>query len=182
MKKWIVALAVAVSLLGTFVATVSANAPVRDTQQLDETFRSRFWSRACGFLVLRHDVGTYSVTLHVANDGGSAREQDSFNTITSTLIAPSTGNSFVDRFGPTKYLYPDGIVLGGAAQLILVGPEQKVPGLPPDVGRVVYNGEIVFIDDNGIPFIDVDPNPVSTNGHFNDIGPVIAAGCAALAG
>jgi hypothetical protein len=171
-------IALGVMLVGTVLsaAVADAAAPVMIVERVDVTFPSHFWTTSCGFSVLRHQVGTARVL--VQQTSGSAFEMDTVSDWTETLIAPSTGKSFVQRHGPVRYQYPQGIFVGAPARLIELGLELSVPGLPAEAGRMVFEGEIVFID-GGIPFIDVT-DFVSSVGHFNDPAAYVAAGCAAL--
>src|SRR3954468_9871025 len=118
MFRWVLGGFAVVASVGVLAGTASADSPIRVLQSGEVTFPSRFWSHACGFLVLKTQTGPFWITVHTAHDGSSAHELDTFNTMKQTLWAPSTGRSFQDNIGPEKYEYPEGIFLGAPALVI----------------------------------------------------------------
>jgi hypothetical protein len=137
------------------------------------------YSAACGFPVILSADGMLDVTVHT-NPDGSVLEQDVFPGLTITVSAPSTGRSFSHVFGPTMYVYPDGVFIGAPAVITSTGVRGDAPGIPPDAGRVVSPGVVVdVIPDLGPITVPTGP-PVSQTGNFEDPAVIVAAICAAL--
>jgi hypothetical protein len=70
------------------------------------------------------------------------------------------------------------VYLGAPAILVFNGVQFMPPGLP-QAGHDVYAGEIVFIDEAGVPFVELT-GLIDERGHFTDIAEYDAAICAAL--
>src|SRR5215471_10904461 len=92
----------------------SASPPMHLRGPLDLSLVSPEYSAACGFEVDLTASGTLDVRFHL-NADGSVREQDAFPGLKITVSAPSTGRSFDHVFGPTTYLYPEGVYVGATA-------------------------------------------------------------------
>jgi hypothetical protein len=138
------------------------------------------YSAACGFPVILSANGMLDVTVHT-NPDGSVREQDVFPGLTITVSAPSTGRSFSHVFGPTTYLYPDGVYVGAPALITSYGVRGNAPGIPPDAGRIVAPGVVVAVVPDVGPITVPTGLPVTQSGNFEDPARVVAAICAALA-
>jgi hypothetical protein len=179
MRKLIVITA-ALAAAATVAGPASASRPIHVRAPLDFTVPSPEYSAACGFAVTVTATGTLDVRVHL-NPDGSVREQDAFPGLRITVSAPSTGRSFSHVFGPTTYVYPEGVFVGAPALITSNGVRGDAPGIAPDAGRVVWPGVVVdVIPDLGPITVPTGP-PLSQHGHFEDAGDITAAVCAALA-
>ena len=166
---------------GVLADASGANPPLHVRAPLDLSAPSPEYSAACGFPVVLSASGTLDVTVHT-NPDGSVREQDVFPGLTITVSAPSTGRSFNHVFGPTTYVYPDGVYEGAPAVITSYGVRGDAPGIPPDAGRVVTPGVVVAIVPDVGPITLPTGPPVAQSGNFEDPADIIAAICAALSG
>lgn len=174
-----IALSLAAIAAAVLAGTSDANPPLHVRAPLDISAPSPEYSAACGFPVVLTASGTVDVTVHT-NPDGSVREQDVFPGLTITVSAPSTGRSFSHVFGPTTYVYPDGVYVGAPAVITSYGVRGDAPGIPPDAGRVVTPGVVVaIVPDIGPITLPTGP-PVAQSGNFEDPARIIAAICAAL--
>jgi len=180
MPKFVV-LTLAVTAAAVLADTSSAAPSLHVRVPLNITAPSPEYSAACGFPVVLSSNGTLDVTVHT-NPDGSVREQDAFPGLTITVSAPSTGRSFSHVFGPTTYVYPDGVYVGAPAVITSYGVRGDAPGIPPDAGRVVSPGVVVAIVPDVGPITLPTGPPVEQSGNFEDPGQIVAAICAALAG
>jgi hypothetical protein len=158
-----------------------ADRPVQVTEELDFTFPSGFWTRMCGFVVFQTVQGTLHVSLHTAPDG-LVREIDTFPSLSFQLSAPSTGGAFSYPLGPVIFEYPDGVYVGAPSVVTTLGLHRRVPGLPAEAGRTVFEGVVVFVDEAGVPVVDFGPPAIVEHGNVNDLTAMIVGACAALSG
>jgi hypothetical protein len=178
MSKFVV-LTLAAVAAAVLADTSGASPPLHVRTPLDVTAPSPEYSAACGFPVILTASGTVDVTVHT-NPDGSVREQDVFPGLTITVSAPSTGRSFKHVFGPTTYVYPDGVYEGAPAVITSLGVRGNAPGIPPDAGRIVTPGVVVaIVPDLGPITLPTGP-PVRQSGNFEDPADIVAAICAAL--
>jgi hypothetical protein len=180
MRKFIVITA-AIAASAALANTSEASAPVHIRAVLNITAPSPEYSAACGFPVVLSASGTLVVTVHF-NPDGSVREQDVFPGLTITVSAPSTGQAFKHVFGPTSYVYPNGVYLGAPALITSLGVQGDAPGIPPDAGRVVTPGVVVDVQPGLGPITLPTGPPVSQSGNFEDPSMIVDAICSALAG
>jgi hypothetical protein len=175
-----IVLTLALAATAVLAGTSRANPPLHVRAPLSISAPSPDYSAACGFPVILSANGMLDVTVHT-NPDGSVREQDVFPGLSITVSAPSTGRSFSHVFGPTTYLYPDGVYVGASAVITSYGVRGDAPGIPPDAGRVVMPGVVVaLVPDVGPITLPAGP-PVAQSGNFEDPARVVAAICAALA-
>ena len=173
-------LTLALAATALVAGTARANPPLHVRAPLSFSAPSPEYSAACGFPVIVSVNGMLDVTIHTNRDG-SVREQDVFPGLTITVSAPSTGRSFSHVFGPTTYLYPDGVYVGASAVITSLGVRGDAPGIPPDAGRVVMPGVVVdIVPDVGPITLPTGP-PIAQSGNFEDPERVVEAICAALA-
>ena len=147
---------------GLLLATTLAHAsPPTMVQYLyDRTVRMPSYSAVCGFPVYRHFHSLVDIKLFTSGDGSQVvREIDTTPGGKTTYFSPvalgGTGGSFDVPFGGhDHYLYPDGVYLGAPALEIMLGNyTMSAPGFPSS-GQVTWQGEIVDIDENGVPFAE----------------------------
>jgi len=176
--------AVAVPLATACLAlapSLEAAPPTHLSLTVDDTFPSRY-TLVCGIPVYRHDSGMVRITLFHDKNGTVIGEIDTVANYKTTLFSPvegGTGRSFTSPSSASlKSTYPDGVYLGAPAILVFNGVQFMPPGLP-QAGHDVYAGEIVFIDEAGVPFVDLT-GLIDERGHFTDIAEYDAAICAAL--
>jgi hypothetical protein len=179
MPKLIV-VTLALAAAGIFAESSGANPPLHVRAPLSISAPSPDYSAECGFPVILSANGMLDVTVHT-NPDGSVREQDVFPGLTIIVSAPSTGRSFGHVFGPTTYLYPDGVYVGAPAVITSYGVRGDAPGIPPDAGRVVTPGVVVAVVPDVGPITLPTGPPVAQSGNFEDPARVVAAICAALA-
>ena len=174
-----IVMAVALGVTAASAGSSLASTPVHVRAPLNISAPSPEYSAACGFPVLLSANGMLSVTVHT-NPDGSVREQDVFPGLRITVSAPSTGGSFSHVFGPTSYVYPDGVFVGASAVITSYGVRGDAPGIPPDAGRIVTPGIVVaIVPDVGPITLPAGP-PTAVSGNFEDPARVIDAICAAL--
>lgn len=178
MAKFI-ALTMTLLAAGALAGTSAANPPLHIRAPLSLSEVSPEYSAACGFPVVLSTDGTLDVTVHL-NPDGSVREQDVFPGLTITVSAPSTGRSFSHVFGPTTFLYPDGVFVGAPAIMTSYGVRGDAPGIPPDAGRVVTPAVVVAIIPEVGPITLPTGPPIAQSGNFEDPARIVAAICAAL--
>lgn len=163
-------------------AAATAGPPVVLTQQIDDTFQSRFWSATCGVPVFIHQEGT--LTARLVGDSKVIHEVDTFPGFKVTVFSPveagGTGKSFSYLLPfPIHFLYPEGTDIGDPAIAIFTGRiDVAAPGGPVIAGRQVLQGTIVDYV-GGIPFVNFTEE-LSTSGRFPDPEAFAAARCAFL--
>ena len=162
--------------------SLEAAPPTHLSLTVDDTFPSRY-TQVCGIPVVRHDSGMVRITLFHDNNGTVIGETDTVANYKITLFSPvelgGTGASFTSPVSASlKSTYPDGVYLGAPAILVFNGNQFMPPGLP-QAGHDVYAGEIAFIDEAGVPFVDLT-GLIDEKGHFTAIPEYYAAICAAL--
>ena len=100
---------------------------------------------------------------------------------TTRCCAPATGNSFSYKFGPARFVYPEGAFIGAPSIVTLTGIHEDFPGAPAEAGRTVLVGEVVFVTPEGVPIVDFIGPTLFEQG--NQLGAESVANlCAALAG
>jgi hypothetical protein len=186
MKKLLVLLcAAAVGALAPVVVAgrvASASAPTRVAFFVDRTVPSPFFTSACGFDVSITLTGVFTGTVFYDQSGAIAREVDTQPGAKESASSTTTGKSFSFPFSTVfHYEYPNGTAPGSQAIVTATGLADKVPGIPADAGRVVFDhATVLFVDTNGIPIVDFGA-PSSTHGHSNSAAAATAAVCSALA-
>jgi hypothetical protein len=180
MRKFVLGCCLIGSLL-VFAPNALAAAPVRESIPVAVTFQSPLYTAACGFPVLVTQAGTLKATLFLDPSASIVHEVDTQPGYKITFSSPATGRSFTYDFAvTTHYEYTDGAAPGSLATVVSAGMVRKVPGIPPDAGRMTFDGTVLFLDAGGVPIVDFGA-PSMVSGHVNDVTASIAAGCAALA-
>jgi hypothetical protein len=177
-----IVLAIGLVALGAVTAVPAAAAePTTFTEVIDVTRLLPRLSATCGFDVYQRFVGTVSAKLFTDRTGSTVRELDISRSARLIWSAPSQGTSFSYPLnGASWYEYPRGGTLGAPATLTITGFQGRVPDLPPDAGRAVFVGEVIFVTPEGIPVVETSPVPVSVTGRTGNLTfPNI---CAELAG
>ena len=153
MSRMLLAVALALATLA------QAAPPTMVEYTIDRTTRMGRFSTACGFPVYRHIHAVLDIKLFTAGNGQQVvRETDTTPGGKATFFSPlelgGTGGSYdVPLGGHEHYLYPDGVYLGAPAVEILVGMyTTNAPG-SPYAGQETYLGEIIDIDENGVPLV-----------------------------
>ena len=180
-RRALIALSTAIVAAATVAGTTLAGTPTHQRFPFNVTAPSPAYSAACGFPVILSAEGMVGVTVHT-NPDGSVLEQDVSPGLTITVTAPSTGRSFEHVFGPTTYLYPNGVYVGASAVISSYGVRGDAPGIPPDAGRVVSAGVVVDIVPGIGPLTLPTGPPVAHTGHFEDPAAIVTAICSALSG
>lgn len=170
MRRLIVGGAV-LALTAGWASPAAAAPPLTVTEPIQFSFEDTELSAECGFTVLVSGEGDISATVI------DAREVDHL-VIRLTFDAPSTGQSYdyVSNLTDT-YDYPEGAVLGAPATVTRTGNLGHDAGVSATAGRLVYDGTVIGITDDGIPLVAIDEH-VSSVGRFPDFD--VAALCAAL--
>jgi hypothetical protein len=177
----LVLMAIVVTSVLAVTSPGDAGAPTRFTDVLDFSFVSSFWTGTCGFPVVQTIQGKVHVELFTAADG-SVREIDTLPSLSFELSAPATGRSFSYPMGPTIFEYPQGAYVGAPSIVTTFGLQRRVPGLPAEAGRTVFEGVVLFLNAAGLPVVDFGPPAVEQHGNVNDLFDMIFGACAALAG
>jgi hypothetical protein len=92
----------------------SAVEPTRLDFEFDRVVLAPATSRACGFAVYHHDVGTGRIVLFGDADGTVVRELDQ-ELSTSTWFSPETGRSFTFPYPARLHTFYEGNDMGDAA-------------------------------------------------------------------
>ena len=93
-------------------------------------FQSGFLTATCGTPVFVTIQGIVHITLRTDRNGVLI-EVDSFADDSITFSAPATGGSASYKFGPLKFVYPDGVFIGAPSIVTLMGIHADFPGRPP---------------------------------------------------
>jgi hypothetical protein len=166
-------------------APVLAAPPTRIPLEIDETFRSRFLSNACGIPVWVHIEGAGTITLFYGKSGELIRQIETYaEGLTSTYYSPvelgGTGKSLTQVIhSPITILYPDGTAIGDPAIAIYNGVQLTAgPGNPRIVGHEVREAVVVGLTPEGTPLIEVGES-ITQAGQF-EVTPVAEARCELL--
>jgi hypothetical protein len=165
----------------TALAGGPSNPPQHVTIEDDFTFQSRRLTQACGFPVFGTVQGTLNVVLRTDRNGVLV-ETDAFTDWRLSFSAPSTGNSFSYKFGPTTFVYPQGTFIGAPSVVTLYGVQANYPGAPAEAGRLVIAGEVIDISPEGIPLVEFVGQPTSNVGNVLSVAESTFNLCEALAG
>ena len=83
-------------------ATAISAAPIRDVIQINETYPSSYWNVVCDLPEVIYKVtGTLRIKVHAGAHG--AKEIDTVSDFKQVFVAPSTGGSFTQILGASKY-------------------------------------------------------------------------------
>ena len=167
MRRLIVGSAVLALTVG-WAAPATAAEPVHVYFPIEFEFEDTELSAECGFTVLVSGEGHFRGVINERPDG-TAREVDQI-AIRWTLDAPSTAESFD---------YPEGMAVGAPSTVVRTGTLGHDPGVSATAGRLVFEGTIIGVSDEGLPLVMYDNDaPVTKVGRFPDFD--VAALCAAL--
>jgi len=180
MRKLALLSAIAAIAVG-LAAPVEAGPPKQLTFEDDAMFQSGRLTAACGFPVWITIKGTLHITLRTDRNG-VLHEMDAFGDWSIAFSAPTNDTSFSYKFGPARFLYPDGVAIGAKSIVTLTGINADYPGAPAEAGRTVLEGEVVFVNPEGVPFVDFTGALISQTGNIPDPAVSRANLCAALAG
>ena len=183
MKRIRLAVGIAVLVTATGFVTTSAQgrAPSHHSERVDFTFPLADLSAVCGFPVEQSLTGTLKTTLRYDRSGRLVTELDTQPGTIITFSSPASGKSFSFPFSALlRTEYTNGGAIGSPATSYGSGLSLKVPGLPSDAGRIVFDAVVVAITPGGIPIVAFT-GVISANGHTNDGAAVDAAICRALA-
>jgi hypothetical protein len=162
-------------------ASAAAGPPKHVTFVDDVEFPSGFLTAACGTPVVIAIEGIVKITLFTDKDG-VLREMDAFTNHSISFTAPATGNSFSYKFGPARFVYPEGAFIGAPSIVTLTGIHEDFPGAPAEAGRTVLVGEVVFVTPEGVPIVDFIGPTLFEQGNQLGFAESVANLCAALAG
>jgi hypothetical protein len=177
MRHAVVGIVIAATL--AIPAGASAVEPDRLEFEFDRIVLAPATTRACGFAVYLHDVGTGRIVLFGDADGTVVRELDQ-ELSTSTWFSPETGQSFTFPNPARLHTFYEGNDVGDAALAMLTGFETAAPGTVT-AGEVIIPSVVTGIGPFGIP--DIDQVAAATrHGTFPGADELLAARCAALAG
>jgi hypothetical protein len=150
-----ISVALAALIAAIVIPVAGASAPIREEFAFsDITFEDFYLSEACGTTVLDTIDVAVSVTFFPADHGSPAHEVDTFSNGTITYSSPDTGNSVTLPMNGTSHaVYPEGTDPGDPAHFTITGVNTtSLTGTaPPGSGQLVANGEILFLDDLGVP-------------------------------
>lgn len=183
-ERWLVRVAVCF-LVALTVQPATAAPPIATTRHVDFSQPSRTWTRRCGFPVWIRDEGTVTFRLFYQADGltvlGEIDTSPSYrHTWFSPLTAGGTGGSYsTPQTAMIKTVYPNGAYLGAPATASISGLQELAPS-GPDAGRQVFLAEVIYVDADGIPYIDI-VSPANSHGTFNDFQTFVTAICGAIA-
>ena len=180
MRKLALLSAIAAVAVGLGAPAV-AGPPKHVTIEDDFMFQSGFLTTLCGFDVLVTVQGTVHITLRMDRNG-VLHEMDAFGDWSRTYSAPTKGTSFSFKFGPQRFVYPDGVYVGAPSIVTLTGIDANYPGAPAEAGRTVLEGVVVFVTPEGVPIVDFTGPLISQTGNILDPAAKLANLCAALAG
>jgi hypothetical protein len=164
--RYLAILALAAAALVS-VGVATAKAPIRASFTLEDlTFPDTFLTEACNQPVYMTLNATLKATLFLDKNGKIVREVDTQPAGTLTYSGDS-GGSISFPFSIISHTdYSGGTSVGSHVTATLTGNIGSFTGLVgPGTGRMVLDGEVVFIDENGVPltaFTDL----VSMSGNF----------------
>jgi len=175
----------AIALLAAAVVvgpSATATAPGKVAYPVDISYPLDDLTDICGFPVMFHMVGVFKGTLFRDKSGTIVGEFDSQPNTTQTFSSPESGKSFSFKFATTFHnKYPDGIEPGDRVVAKVSGFLEKLPGLPAWAGTAYFpNGEVLFVDDGGVPIVDYGEASRETKRKYTD-DQADAAICGALA-
>ena len=153
MRKLALLSTVVAFVIGLAAVPSVAGPPTQLFLEDDITFPSGGLTAACGFPVFVSIQGGIHIMLRMDRNG-VLTETDTQSKWALTLSAPTQGTSFSYKFGPSKWVYPEGAVLGGPAIIYANGVDVRYPGVPAEAGRTVIRGEIIDIRPDGVPVAD----------------------------
>ena len=134
--------------------TAAADPPLQEWRHIDVTAKAVAASRLCGFDIFRHFEGDSHFTVFYDNDGAIVREVDTFPSLTITLYAPSTGQSYTSSVPAVLHTYyTNGAATGSQATAILTGLAEKFGFADLDAGRLVFLARVIGHDAAGVPTI-----------------------------
>ena len=164
------------------VSTASAAEPTRISIPIDSTAPSPLLTSACGFNVSITQVGTLKATVFHDQSGEIIRELDTQPGTQVILSSSATRKSFAFPFSSVfRFEYPNGTTPGSNAVVTMTGLGRKVPGIPADAGRIVFDdATVLFVNSSGIPIVDFGTQS-SSNGHSNSTTTLVTGICFALA-
>ncbi len=102
---------------------------------------------------LHHDPGDVHITFRTDRNG-VLHEMDAFADHSITFSAPSNGTSISFKFGPAKFVYPEGVFIGAPSIVTITGIDADYPGVPAEAGRTVLVGEVIDVTPEGVPIVD----------------------------
>ena len=179
MRKLALLSAIAAVAVG-LAAPAAADPPVQLTFVDDAMFQSGGLTAACGFPVFITIQGTLHITLRTDRNG-VLHEMDAFGDHSITFSAPSNGTSTSFKFGPAKFVYPEGVFVGAPSIVTITGIDANYAGVPAEAGRTVLVGEVIDVTPEGVPIVDFIGPTLFEQG--NQLGAESVANlCAALAG
>ena len=158
---------------------LAASAPLVVRNPIDITIPRPLLSSGCGFEVVNRIEGTVTAVLRSDDGGAPIREIDT-GLLTFTFFAPSTEKSVSYPVASnllTDY-FPDDTAIATITGLTAVIHERGGAPLHLDVGRTVFSGIVVGVNEDGLPiveFVDVLSDTGAQKGDFFD------AVCAVLA-
>jgi len=169
-------------VLITVAVPVSATNPIFLTIAVNDTFVSPSFTAACGFEVSITEVGILKAKVFADDAGSIVREIDTQPGFVTEFSSSESGKSFAYPFSTVFHFdYVNGTTPGVPVLVTATGLMDKVPGMSADAGRVTYgSATVLFVDPSGVPIVDFG-EPTAINGRANDLGALVAAGCAALA-
>ena len=167
----------AAALAGVASSTAGAVPPLHATETLDIVFVEPFLSGECGQDVTLSVNGTFKATVF-RNKDGITRELDTQPSLKVTYSSDA-GKSISFPFSIVSHTdYPQGVFAGAPAVLTLTGNLAPFSGfVGPGNGRLVLNGDVVDVDQNGAPLTEFT-SLLSQQGNFTTGAAKI---CAALA-
>ena len=176
-----VALALAVIMSALMTASAQAQPPSHFAEPVNFSFPLDYYTNLCGFPVFQSLVGTLNTTLRYDRSGSIVSEIDTQPGTTVTFSSPTSGKSFSWPYAAILHTdYTNGGALGSNATAYGNGFSMKVPGIPADAGRVVFDAVVFDSTPYGVPIIAFT-GVISVAGHTNDPDTLDAAICAALA-
>lgn len=180
MRKLALLSAIAAVTVGLGAPAV-AGPPKHVTIEDDVMFQSGGLTAACGFPVFVTIQGTLHITLRTDRNG-VLHEMDAYGDWSITFSAPSRETTASYKFGPARFVYPDGVFIGARSIVTLTGIQRNLPGFPAEAGRTVLVGVVVDVLPEGVPLVDFIGPTISETGNVLDPAESLANLCAALAG
>jgi hypothetical protein len=179
MRKLSLLAAITAAVTGVTSPAVAADPPSQVVIVDDAMFQSGFLTAACGTPVFITVAGVVHITLRIDRDGVLV-EHDAFGNHSITFSAPATGGSASYKFGPSEYVYPEGVFIGAQSIVTLTGIHADYPGAPAEAGRTVLEGVVVGVSPDGVPFVDFTGPTLFEQGNQLSGEESLANLCAAL--
>jgi hypothetical protein len=162
-------------------ASAQAAPPSHFSEPVNFSFQNGYYTGLCGFPVVQSLRGKLNTTLRYDRSGSLVREIDTQPGTTVTYSSPRSGKSFSWPFAAMlRTDYTNGGALGSDAISYGSGLRIKVPGMPANAGRIVFDAVVVDITPDGIPIVAFE-GVISETGPEKDFDALDAAICAALA-